>query len=271
MGLGLDNPFVETGDRLQEFESWRLDGVNEINSDRGRLYVISDAGTVTLYRQRPRVNVPPPASEQVAAGVGGTGWVELTAVNASGLTGLVKRNAAQTTSGIVVFKWLCGPDDLRRFDDLVDGLHIEGEVDWKEPLDEMMRQFLVHFASIYPPPPGVSAPLRFTATEIEDGREGTPEWAAQYFWSLSGEGEWEMTGLQNAGDYRTMAVYKTLSIIYERKARAGDGTDPVFSRMEHFKERAMKAWYETRPWVDIDGDNLPDRAPKTRTSRLRRG
>jgi len=267
VALATDHPVVETGDTHNEFEGWVLEGVSDTNSDRGRYYVVADAASVQLYRERYRQ-----APDLVAQGAGAPGgFTQLTEVNGSGLSGRVYRNEGQPTNVVTVYYWLCNGQDLREFDDEAESMLIEGEVDFNVPLRECMRQFLIMLASIHPPPPGISPPLRFVATEIEDGREGTPEWVSQFFWTLTGTGDWELTGLQNATDYRSWAIYKTLEILYDRRARAGDTSDPVYTRARFFEQKAKELWYSIRPWVDIDRDQLPDRQPKIRSHRLRRG
>lgn len=266
MSIAADFPFVETGDNLQEFELWRLRRVDDRNSDRGRFYVDSDSADVRLYNRRDK-----PASSLVAIATGTTGQVDFVAQNNSGLEGSVFRKNGSTTGNVTVFHYLCGGQDIREYDDRAEEMLINGEVDFEVALRQMMRAFLLQMAAEYPPPPGVSPPLRFVQTEIEEGVRGTPEWGAQYFWSLAGNGEWEMTGLQNPSDYRNWAIYKTLELVYDRKARSGDLTDAVFARARYFEDRAMKAWKQARPWVDFDGDLLPDRQPKNRTPKLRRG
>lgn len=267
MGIAADFPHAETGDQDQEFSDWDLRGVNDENSSRGRLYVESSATTVELYRDRAKA-----AGDLMAVATAGAG---VTAVfvpqNNSLLSGSVYRSGGHVTSAVVIYAGLCSEQDLREFDDRLDGMLLEGEVDFGFPIREATRQFLIMFASIYPPPPGISSPLRFVADLLEPGRKGSPEWSSQYYWSLTRSGVWELTGLQNVSDYRSWAIYKTLAIIYERKARAGDASDPVFSRAVWFAGKAEALFYSTRPWVDVDGDNLPDRQTKTRSPRIRRG
>jgi len=134
-----------------------------------------------------------------------------------------------------------------------------------------MREFNTRMAATFPPPVGIGDPLSWAPSGQEQGNRGLPDASAEYFWSLNRWGEWEITGLQNPGDYREWAIQQTLARVYYRKARAGDAEDPWWSRYLVAQDDADRLWGMIRPSVDVDQDGLPDRAPVVRSTRIRRG
>jgi len=270
MGLNFDNPHVEVGDRGFVFSDWRFVGVQtDRNTDRGRLYVNLNGATLELHKSRG-------LGDLVASGPDASDAdVVLSPANGSGLTATVYRSAGAVGDGVAgpivtVFVYLCDEQDLRAREQHVDGLLIEGERDFNNVLTQTMREFFTRFAGIFPPPPGAGHPLRWSPSIVEQGSRGEPEYTSQFFWGLNRRGAWEIVGLQNPDDYREWAIQQTLSFAYDRTARGGS-SDPVFERAMAKQAMADRLFERIKPWVDVDHDRTPDRQPKVRSLRIRRG
>ena len=270
MGLNFDNPVIERGDSGAALSDWRFAGVvTDSNTDRGRLFCRLEAGNLELAVDRGFVTIvasgPDPAAD---------GDAVLAPVGGSGLTATVYRTVSGDISAgqvIILYVYLCDEQDLRESDELVTGLLIANEVRFDVLLRKTMREFLTRMGSIFPPPPSIGHPLRWEPPVVEHGSRGDQPWMAQFFWGLNYKGSWEVVGLQNPDDYREWAIQQTLAFGYERKARAGDASDPMFSRFVSKQRQADVLFATIKPWVDVDRDLLPDRQPKIRSQRIRRG
>lgn len=270
MGLNMDNPHVETGDKTDALQDWRVRGATAENTDRGRLYVRKSGNDLQLFSDFD-------ATQLVAQGVDATNAdVTLSPQNASGLTVTVYRGDGVIGDGtaspyVTLYVWLCSELDLRENTDDLGGLLLKNEVDFSVPLKQTMREFLTRLSSKYPPPPGVGHPLRWAPSSVEQGSKGEQEWTAQFFWSLNRRGQFELTGLQNPGDYREWAIQQTLAKCFFRKARAHSEQDPWWTRHLAAQAVADRLWRTVKPWVDVDKDSFPDRIPVVRSLRVRRG
>lgn len=279
MGLNLDHPHVKTGDPGGALIDWRFDGATDENTSRGRLYVAQGLvvpGEVELYRDR---DLGP--ADLVAAGPDAAvipGFVVLTERNGSGLSATIYRTSGTINGtgtperpGMEIRVWLCSEEDLRENEDALDGLFISGEVRANVALRKTVREFLTRMAADYPPPPCSVNPILYTSPIVEGGRRGAVEWTAECFWTLNQRGQWELTGLQNPEDYREWAINQTLAFLYYRKSRAGNPNDPWFSRWQATTMEADRQWSLVKPWLDWDRDTQPDRQPRVRNVRVRRG
>lgn len=266
MSLGFDFPYARTGDPSNALSDWRLNGVGEANTDRGRLYLKLDGSTLELYRDRDLG-----AGDLVASGPDASpgSRVTFTAQGSSGLSGDAYRQSGDVAN-LVLWVWLCSDRDLREFDNRVEGMLVSGQTDFALQLRATMREFLTRLASKFPPAHSVGDPNLITPGG-EPGRSGEPELYGYDFWTLNNRGAFELTGLQNPGDYRAWAVQQTLAEVYHGQANAGDATDAVFTRGLALQRQADRLWMLVRPWVDIDRNLTPERMPKTRSIRLRRG
>ncbi len=276
MSLTFDHPHIETGDVHGAFSCWEVEGLNHNNNDHGRLYFRLNAGLVEASRSRQFG-----ASDLMANGpdVPPNTVLTLNALNGSGLTIRAFRGSGTVTDAttvppaipLTVWFFLANEADLLRKDNQLKSMLIRGEVDFLEPMRDTMREFLTRMGSVYPPPPTVGYPNDYQPTPVETNQQGKAEWYAQFFWSVNARGEFEVTGLQNPGDYRQWFLNQCLALIYSRKARIGDGTDPVYSRQVAFQVEANRLWTLVKPWVDVDRNQVADRQPKTRNVRLSRG
>ena len=268
MSLVYDHPHLETGDVGSVLSSWEVEGFSISNNDHGRVYVRDNAGTIEASKTRAFA-----ALDLVASGpdVASGATLVLSPANGSGMTIRALRSDGSIGSSIVVWFFLANEGDLRRKDNQLGAMLLRGEVDFLEPMCDTMREFLARMASIYPPAPVVGYPNDLVKSSIETGTRGSPEWYAQFFWSVNTLGEFEITGLQNPGDYRIWFLNQCLALIYSRKARTGDTSDPIFSRQIAFQLEADRLWNMAKPWVDVDRNLVADRQPKVRNVRLRRG
>jgi hypothetical protein len=132
-----------------------------------------------------------------------------------------------------------------------------------------MRQFYLAMQADFPPPQEFSGPLEFYGREQVAGRRGLPDADAVDMWNLNDEGDWELVGVQNAGDWKEWAILWSLHLLWRRKA--GSAEDPLLARSEGYRLDAERAWKMVRVQVDRDYDALPDRQLNIRTPRLRRG
>lgn len=271
MSLPLDHPFVEVGDALAQFTGWRVSGLTDRNSSRGRLYPSADPSgadvQLSVYRDRER-------TELVAQGTGAVqGRVTATEANSSGLevSAIISENTQSSVVGL--FASLATFDDLRARDDRLREFLLRDppEADFREVELATLRQFYLRIQADFPPPVGVGDPLAFpgTASIVEQGRRGIPEVYAYYLWSLNTEGDWELVGLENPGDFREWAILHSLAVIWERRARSRE--DPVLERAMLYHEQARSAWSLVPVLVDVDLDSLPERPVKRRTRYLERG
>lgn len=276
MSLTFDHPHIETGDITGALSAWEVDGFGPDNNDHGRVYI--RAVGVNIEASKTRLFAP---ADLVASGpdVLANNVLTLSPVNNSGLTlRAFRSDGAISDSSTVppaipftVWLFLANEADLRRKDNQLDPMKVRGEVDFLEPMRETMREFLTRMSAIYPPPPTIGYPNDFVPSTIEGGSQGKPEWYAQFFWSVNARGEFEITGLQNPGDYRMWFLNQCLALIYSRKARTGDTTDPIYSRQIGFQMEANRLWQIVKPWVDVDRNQIGDRQPKVRNIRLSRG
>ena len=274
MSLPFDHPHLETGDVNGALSDWEVDGFGLNNNDHGRVYIRKLAGNVEASKTRLFA-----APDLVASGpdVPADATLVLTPQNNSGLTIRARRASGEIgpaaltppANPLTVWLFFANEADLRRKDNQLGSMLLRGEVDFLEPMRDTMREFLLRMSAIYPPPPTVGFPNDFVPSPIEAGRQGMPEWYAQFFWSLSALGTFEITGLQNPGDYRLWFVNQCLATIYARKVRGED--DPMFARQLAFQDEADRLFTLTRPWVDVDRDQVADRQPKIRNVRLSRG
>ena len=272
MGMNLDNPHVETGDKNGACEDWRLRGATAENTDRGRLYVRSTGTLLQLFKA-----FGAGAGDLVAQGAEAVDAdVALAEQNSSGLSGTVYRTSGIVGDGVnspfaTLYVWLCSELDLREQADDLGGLLLKNETDFSVPLKQTMREFVTRFSAKFPPPPSVGAPLRWQPSAVEQGNKGEQEYNAQFFYSLNRKGQWEITGLQNPDDYREWAIQQTLAKLYYRKVRSADPADPWWTRYLVAQEQADRLWTLIKAWVDLDQDGFPDREPKIRSIRVRRG
>jgi len=276
MSLTFDHPHVETGDVNGSLSCWEVEGFSFENNDHGRVYIRNNAGAIEASRTRQFG-----ALDLVASGpdVAQNAILVLSPVNNSGLTVRASRGSgAIGQSGatppalpLTVWFFLANESDLRRKDNQLGSMLLRGEVDFLEPMRDTMREFITRMASVYPPPPNIGYPNEFVPGSIEHGSTGKPEWYAQFFWTVSAIGDFEITGLQNPGDYRLWFLNQCLALIYARKARTGDENDPIFSRQFALQVEADRQWNLVKPWVDVDRNQIGDRQPKIRNVRLTRG
>jgi hypothetical protein len=269
MSLPFDHPHLETGDAGAALSGWEVDGFAVTNNDHGRVYVRVNATTIEASRVRGSWA----AGDLVASGPDVTpgSTLVLSPQNNSGLTIRAYRSDGEIGAGIVVWFFLANESDLRRKDNQLGPMLLRGEVDFLEPMRDTMREFYTRMAAVYPPPPTIGQPNDLVPSINEEGIRGKQEWYGQYFWTVNSLGEFEVTGLQNPGDFRLWFVSQCLALIYSRKARTGDLTDPIFSRQLAFQNEANRLWKLTKPWLDVDRNLVADRQPKVRNVRLRRG
>lgn len=274
MSLPFDNPHLETGDVGGALSDWRVVGATRTNTDAGKVYVRDSSGTIEAAIDRSFAAVVasgPDVAEGatlVLSPVGSSG-ITITAARSSGVIG--PSSPTPPANPLTVWFYLAGEEEVERQDNQLRSMLLRGEVDWRQPMEETMREFYLRMAAIYPPPPIVGYPNDLVPSVIENARTGSPEWYSQFFWSVSRDGHFEITGLQNPGDYRVWFVHQCLAKIYARKARIGDAADPIYSRQVAFQREADRLWSLTRPWVDVDRNQVPDRQPKVRSVRLTRG
>jgi hypothetical protein len=270
VSLTFDHPHVETGDSGAALSGWEVTGFGFENNDHGRVYVRLNGATVEASKNRAFTSLvatgPDVAADtQLVLAPSGPTGLGLTAHRTSG------QIPAVGATPITVWLFLANETDLRRKDNQLSTMLLRGEVDFLHPLLETMQEFLTRMAAIYPPAPTTGYPNDLIPNPLENARNGSPEWYAQFFWSLNYLGEFEITGLQNPGDYRLWFVNQCLATIYGRKARTGDESDPLFTRQFSFQVEADRLWSITKPWVTLSKDNTADRQPKIRNVRLRRG
>lgn len=276
MSLTFDHPHLETGDPDGALSGWEVDGFSFNNNDSGRVYIRDNTGTIEASRTRQFL-----AGDLVATGpdVAANSILVLAPVNNSGLTIRAARSdGAIGPSGsippaipLTVWFFLANESDLRRKDNQLGPMLLRGEVNFLDPMRDTMREFLTRMSAVYPPPPSIGYPNDFIQTPVESGPFGKPEWHAQFFWGVNTRGEFEIVGLQNPGDFKLWFLNQCLALIYARKARTGDATDPIYSRQVGFQMEANRLWKLTKPWVDVDRNQIGDRQPKVRNIRLSRG
>lgn len=282
MSLPLDHPVVETGDGSGFFQAWRVERPSDENTNRGRLYAeaaqeadpsSTTGGTqirVRLYRDVERTIL-------VAQGTGQRGTrIALQAeadydIEASVHVSLT---AILPASGkVVVFVAFAGVRDIEGAEDHLGAMRLQEptEVDFDSIRLRVMQRFYVLMQSVFPPPVAMQGPLDFAdASPIQlRGSMGLPDITAVDLWSMNNEGDWELTGLENPGDYRLWFVAAALEDIWRR--RAGSGADPAFQKAVYYEQRAMELFKQVLPNVDIDRDGLPERPVRRRTGTLRRG
>lgn len=270
MSLPIDYPFVTVGDATPITEAWRFDGFNDENTDRGRVYFVTAnvGGEVQFSGYSDRDKTALVVQGQAAVGSRAT----LAEQNNSGLSGSVKV-LANAVENITVFVALATQKDLERREDRVSGLLGEDpfELDFSAIYHEVMREFYTNIQATFPPPSYVGDPLNFpgTAPVVTQGNRGMPEVHALFLWYQNGEGDWELKGLENPGDWRTWAILYSLHLIWDRKARSGD--DNIQARADRFLEDARRAWKKVPVMIDSDGDQVPERTVHTRTMYLERG
>lgn len=270
MSLPIDFPFVSVGDGNPVAEAWRMDGFDDENTDRGRLYVTTVAVGATLrfdlFSDRDELNLV--AQGAATAGARAT----LAEQNNSGLSGSVWCLTVQADS-LTLFVALATDKDIERRDDRIGGLLGESpaELNFSDVWDLTMREFYLRIQADYPPPAFVSDPLRFPGTgQVQTaGRRGLPDVDAIYLWHLNSEGDWELKGLDNPGDWRTWATLYSLHLIWDRKARSGD--DELLARADRYLQDADRSWAMVPVLIDADGDRVPERAVRIRSMYIERG
>ena len=270
MSLPLDYPFITVGDSEPVAEAWRIEGFADENTDHGRLHVtaaiVGGLLRFSVYKDRAKTLLV--LQGEAAAGARAT----LTAQNNSGLSGSVKVNAVEATN-LVLFLALATDRDIEQRDDRIAGLRGEepDEVDFQAVWSQVMRRFYLGIQADFPPPQFASSPLHFpgaSPTQIQ-GKRGQPDVHAILLWHLNGEGDWELKGLQNPGDWRDWAILYSLFLIWDRKARSGD--DGLVTRADRYLIDADRAWKMVPILLDSDGDQAPEREIRTKSVYINRG
>lgn len=270
MALNFNNPFVFKGDRETQLTSWRVSSFSDMNTDRGTVYVTSEVvGSdvqVSLYSDQGQLNL-------VAQGQGPVdSRVTLAEQNDSEFgPASVYVNGGASGTGRVLTLALASEQDLRERDDRIQGLLLDGESDFSVVLKATSRHFLTLMARRFSPHVTLGSPLRFMGGSpiVPQSKEGDPDQTSEFLWTLTGEGVFDLTGLQNPEDYREWAIYDSLSRVWRRKVRGAD--DPMLGVSEYYRGLAEHLWVDLVPWIDIDNDVLPDRPARIRSVRIRRG
>lgn len=273
--LTFDHPVVEVGDPSAALEAWRFAGITDQNTDRGRIFVRSTPSgasmLVELFRDREMQ-----AGDRVAFATGPVGArLTLAADNTSRLTASVYVRAGATVTSALLFVQLASVLDVRERDDRIGNLMAEdpAELDFRVLCLAVSRDFLTRIAERYPPAARTGRGLAMPGgSPLQDGaRYGNPtDDASAAFWTLNRENEWELTGLQNPGDYREWAILATLALIWERKAQAVEG-DAYTQRADRYRGLAAEAWARVIPWASMANDGAPDRPVTTGSMTIRRG
>lgn len=270
MSLPVDFPFLTVGDAAPTAEAWRLEGFDDDNTHRGRIYVttvvVGNTLRFDLFSDRDRLLL-------VAQGAAALNdRATLAEMNDSGLSGSV-RNIATRADSFLLFVALATDGDIERRDDRIKGLLGEepAECDFSAVWDLTIREFYIRIQADFPPPAFVGDPLKFPGTSPvqTQGRRGMPDVHAIHLWHLNGEGDWELKGLENPGDWRTWATLYSLHLIWDRHARSGE--DEIVARSDRYLQDSDRAWRMVPVLVDSDGDQVPERQVKTRTMYLERG
>lgn len=272
MSLTLEHPIVEMGDSANQVQAWRFSGIDDSNTNRGRVYVsLADSSgslAVTVYSDYER-------TAEVASGTGALGSrITLTASGGSGLTGSVYAlNATTANTAITLYVALASFTDLKERCDRLTELLLEAPAETEFEVIRLatLKNFLLKLQDVFPTPSLVGGPLRFPGSQslVEQGSLGQVEQSAYFLWSLNEANDWELTGLQNPGDYREWAILDGLARIWARVMRSQDGSEAALSA--YYERQAEKAWKLVRPHVDTDLDGDPDRPVRTRSVRFRRG
>lgn len=278
MSLVVDHPHVTIRDLNASLQAFRVvSGLSDANSDRGRVFVEIEGGggSIIVFSDK----------------FGGTGVAEKTGfivsegprhdldeTDSSGLTMSVLGKNDIASEAIVVYLTLAGNQDLVDHDDRIGHLLLEAdasigqtaETDFYKVLFQTSGEFYRRMKERYPPPVRTADPLRYpgTASQVEAGRKGLADIASADLWLLNDEGDWELTGLQNPGDWRQWAVYETLARIWRRKGRSGE--DAVITRSDQYQALAEIEFDRILPEVDVDRDSLPERQVKRKGRMFRR-
>ena len=270
MSLPIDFPFLTVGDQGPVSEAWRVEGFDDLNTDRGRLYVTTTVVGSTLQfelfsdRDRTALVMQGAAALNVRA--------VLAEQNDSGASGSVKV-LELTARAFVLFVALATDRDIERRDNRINGLLSEepAECNFEAVWDLTIREFYLRIQADYPTPMSVSDPLRFPgAGQVQiQGARGMPDVYALDLWRINGEGDWELKGLQNPGDWRTWATLYSLFLIWDREARSGD--DNLIQRAQLYLDDSEKAWRRIPVLVDQDGDAIPEVQTRIRSAYLTRG
>lgn len=273
--LTFDHPIVETGDASATLEAWRFAGVTDRNTLRGRLFVkATPSGAsllVELFRDKGMTG-----PVRVAFGTGAVGArLDLTADNTSRLVASVWVRAGNAIARAILFVQLASVLDVQERDDRIANLLASDppEVNFGVLCLAVSRDFLTRIAERFPPAARVGRGLAMPGgSPLQDGgRHGNPtDDTSAAFWTLNAEQEWELTGLQNPGDYREWAILQTLALIWERKAQAVEG-DAFTQRADRYRALAAEAWARVVPWASIANDGVPDRPVTTGSMTIRRG
>lgn len=282
MSLPMDFPVVEVGDQTGFYQAWRIERLNDTNSHRGRIYPeatqeadpqSTTGGTqirIKLFRNLER-------TELVAQGVGQRGTRIVIAPEEDydvEVSVFVDLSAALPHSGqVVVFGALAGIRDIEGAEDRLPAMRLRNpvEVDFDTIRLRVMQAFYRKFQALFPPPVSMSGPLDFAGSSPLQlqGKSGLPDITAVDLWRMNNEGDYELVGLQNPGDYREWYVMQVLADIWRRKA--GSEADPAFQKALFYDEKAKMAFKEVFPQVDIDRDGRPERPVRRRTGSMRRG
>ncbi len=267
-------PFLEEGDTNSILDAWRGAGFSDANTDRGLVYVDSaDAGGGNIQLSAYR-DIDRGAPDLVAQGTGAPSTrVQLDPQNASALTLSVVPTSVLAQLGMRLHLQLATLDDICEREDDAKAFLLSDppEVNFDVVALATMRQFYLNFQSIYPPPQRSRDPLAFPGSSPlqVSGRRGLPDIDSVDLWRLNSEGDWEITGLQNAGDWKEWAIAWSLHLVWKR--RAGSSDDPMLKRSMGYKVEARDAWMSVPVLVDSNLDRLPDRQIRTRTPKFRRG
>ena len=135
----------------------------------------------------------------------------------------------------------------------------------------MYKRQLLAIAELYPVPTRSTPSDTFPGTGllVEAGRDGEVPDDAYALWALNVEGEYELVGLENPGDYRRWATSMTLHLLWD--SRSVDDEDPSGRRAMSHLRKASRRWKAVTPLVDSDRDNLPEHGIRTSSLSIGRG
>lgn len=213
----------------------------------------------------------------VAAGRGYSGSrVQLRERGASTIQGSVWLSSAATGAIVQLYVSLASAKDTRGREDRLDEFKDEdpNEVsDFEDIQRSVLRAFYLRLFAIYPPESLQGNPLSFAPEyEIQQaGIFGQVDPSSIRLWTLNVENDYELTGLQNPGDYREWAVTMFQRFAWERRIRGGE-LDEAQQRVNVLLTQEALAFKGVRPMIDCTQTGRPDRiAEKTGALRFRRG
>jgi hypothetical protein len=278
------HPIVEVGDAgavgsscfaAGNYSAWRVDGLRDEVSDRGALYPsFANAGAglvdIRIYSDRERTvlvaeGLAQPITARVVASPTGT--------PSSRLTVSCMANSDQATAAVTIWVQLATLADIEEREDDA-GAFFRGSAaicSYDVIGRACMRQLYLNVQALFPPPQRAGAPLSLHGTSSVQiaGRRGLPDLDAPAFWSLNGEGDWELVGLQNVSDFKEWAIAWSLGLIWKR--RAGSADDPMLRRSQLYFEEARDQWVLLPYLVDMDRDGTPEREVRRSPRVISRG